>query len=62
MELKLLSQKEVSERAGMHRHTIAAWVEKGQFPMPHVVSGRRKYWTRLQIDAFLRGKPDGKKK
>lgn len=62
MELKLLSQKEVAERVGKHRHTIAAWIKTGQFPKPHVVSGRCKHWTHSQIETFLGGKLQSKKK
>lgn len=62
MELKLLNQNEVAAKTGMHRHTIAAWVEKGFFPKPHVVSGRCKHWTRKQIETYLKNNSQRKNK
>jgi hypothetical protein len=42
---KLISQKELAERLGVHRHTIRKWVRVGILPPPVISSLTNKHWT-----------------
>lgn len=49
---KLISQKELAERLGVHRNTIAAWVDKGFLPAPVIDRQRNKYWDLRCLHKF----------
>lgn len=40
-----LGISELERRLGFDRRTIRRWCDKGIFPRPHYIAGRRRWWV-----------------
>lgn len=56
---RLLSLKQVAERIGKSKRTVADWVKAGQFPSRTAVIGSRQMWSERVVEEWVREKGQG---
>ena len=52
---ELVSISEMAEILGVSKRTIERQIQEGKLPPTVRLPGRRRFWTRSTIEAFLRG-------
>lgn len=50
----LLNQKDIATMVGRSCRTLRRWVKRGVLPKPVQKLGKRSYWTKKQIDTWLK--------
>ena len=51
----LVSLSEMAEILGVSKRTVERQIQEGKLPPTIRLPGRRRFWTRSTIEAFLRG-------
>lgn len=56
-DTKLLNLKDFSRKIGLSYRTLKRMKASGELPQPKTQAGSRAYWTRDQIDEYIKGTP-----
>lgn len=51
----LVSLSEMADILGVSERTVRRQIQEGKLPPTMSLPGRRRFWTRTTIEAFLRG-------
>jgi predicted DNA-binding transcriptional regulator AlpA len=54
---KLLGTEEVTDRCGLTRQQIHKMVQRGEFPSPVQIAGRRRAWREADYIAWVNSRP-----
>jgi predicted DNA-binding transcriptional regulator AlpA len=55
---KILTLREIEAMTGAHRKTIMSWVERGTFPQPLAIGGRKLWWNAEAVERILTGRQE----
>jgi hypothetical protein len=58
LDTKLLSLKDFSRKIGLSYRTLKRMKANKELPQPKIQAGKRAYWTRDQIDEYIKGTPN----
>jgi len=59
--MEYLSDRQLSERFGVHRVTVWRWVSAGQFPQPVRLSEGCTRWRLADVEAWERARPEAQR-
>lgn len=57
--IKYLNQREVADKVGVSRETIARWSYQGKLPKPDAVVGYSGAWLEKTIDEWMKAGWEG---